>query len=85
VSEDAPLNRRSVLLGTVAASPFAAIGKTEGSFVDKSPEFQFRLPRCDKMDGSTLQIVPSYTEAGTFARRIASRSPTASGPPSTSP
>jgi hypothetical protein len=24
------------------------------------------LPRCDKLDGSTLRIVPSYTEAGQF-------------------
>jgi hypothetical protein len=24
------------------------------------------LPRCDKLDGSTLKIVPSYTEAGYF-------------------
>lgn len=24
------------------------------------------LPRCDKLDGSTLSIVPNYTEAGQF-------------------
>jgi hypothetical protein len=25
------------------------------------------LPRCDKLDGSTLRIVPAYTEAGRYA------------------
>ncbi len=24
------------------------------------------LPRCEKLDGSTLRIVPAYTEAGMF-------------------
>jgi len=46
---------------------FCSITPAEGSTLDdKSPEFQIRLPRCDKMDGSTLRIVPSYTEAGMF-------------------
>jgi hypothetical protein len=68
VPDDAALTRRSVLLGTVAAGPLAISGQTEAAptLSDKSPEFQFRLPRCDKMDGSTLRIVPSYTEAGMF-------------------
>lgn len=25
-----------------------------------------RLPRCEAMDGSTLRVVPAYTEAGYF-------------------
>lgn len=25
-----------------------------------------KLPRCESLDGSTLKIVPSYTEAGYF-------------------
>jgi hypothetical protein len=68
VPDDAALSRRSVLLGTVAAGPLALAGQTEAAPTpsDKSPEFQFRLPRCDKMDGSTLRIVPSYIEAGMF-------------------
>jgi hypothetical protein len=24
------------------------------------------IPRCEKMDGSTLRIVPAYTEAGRY-------------------
>jgi hypothetical protein len=65
VPDDAALSRRSVLLGTVAAPPLVMTGRTKAAIVDK-PEFQFRLPRCDKMDGSALRIVPSYTEAGMF-------------------
>ena len=64
--DDAALSRRSVLVGTVAAAPFAMTRQTEAAIVEKSPEFQFRLPRCDEMDGSTLRIVPSYIEAGMF-------------------
>ena len=27
---------------------------------------QDQLPRCEKLDGSTLRIVPGYTEAGRY-------------------
>ena len=30
------------------------------------PLMREKLPRCDKLDGSTLRIVPAYTEAGYF-------------------
>lgn len=29
-------------------------------------EPRLELPRCEKLDGSTLRIVPAYTEAGQF-------------------
>jgi hypothetical protein len=68
VPHDTGLSRRSVLLGTVASAPLGIATQTEAAptLSDKTPEFQFRLPRCDKMDGSTLRIVPSYTEAGMY-------------------
>jgi hypothetical protein len=37
-----------------------------GKLEQGSEEFQTRLPRCPELDGSTLRIVPSYTEAGAF-------------------
>jgi len=30
------------------------------------PVQQSGLPRCEKLDGSSLRIVPAYTEAGQF-------------------
>jgi hypothetical protein len=37
-----------------------------GSPTKGTEEFESALPRCSKMDGSTLRFVPSYTEAGWF-------------------
>jgi hypothetical protein len=37
-----------------------------GTLEQGTEEFQGRLPRCERMDGSTLSIIPSYTEAGWF-------------------
>lgn len=73
--------RRSVLLGGVALAPLgsglgfpdraaAAPGALTGlGFAEPAAddeEFQSKLPRCDKLDGSTLHIVPDYTEGGWF-------------------
>jgi hypothetical protein len=59
-------NRRAVLLGGIAAALVALAGSSPAAATDYSEEFQSRLPRCGRMDGSTLRIVPSYTEAGWF-------------------
>lgn len=35
-------------------------------FNDASDDHHYALPRCDKLDGSSLRIVPAYTEAGRY-------------------
>jgi hypothetical protein len=65
MAEDGAPNRRAVLLGGVAAAPFALSGST--SAAEHNEEFQSNLPRCTRMDGSGLRIVPSYTEGGWFS------------------
>ncbi len=66
MAEDGAPNRRAVLLGGVAAAPFALSGSTSAAAAHNE-EFQSNLPRCERMDGSGLRIVPSYTEGGWFS------------------
>lgn len=47
--------------GPVGDKPFEKF-----KFTSAATKKQKQLPRCEKMDGSSLRIVPAYTEAGQF-------------------
>jgi hypothetical protein len=60
------VTRRQALLGSAALLPATCVPATPTSPEPVQEIDAEHIPRCPEMDGSTLRIVPDYTEAGWF-------------------